>query len=293
MNQFTIKDIENLCGIKAHTLRIWEQRYQLFTPKRKESNHRYYDSEDLKHLLRISYLYHKGLKISKIALLKDDEIRMATFNTVSPVLDFEFHINQLTEASIDFDEERFEKSLQQICAAAGIQNAIVKVIYPYLERIGLLWMTDHVIPAQEHFSSSLINRKIILAIDALKNEKKALPRNVLLFAPEGEHHEIPLLYIHYLLKKNGDGIMYCGPNTSQNSLALITNERPVSHLYFHLITNLTRVDINEYVEVLSRRYLEKQIVISGPKVKDINRMDSNVRLLKSQEEINAFALSDE
>src|SRR5919112_3696975 len=194
MNQFSIKDIENLSGIKAHTLRIWEQRYNILIPKRKDSNHRFYDDQDLKQLLKIAYLYHKGIKISKIASLKNDDLNNAAQKLFSSDTTYANYINDLIESSLDFDEERFEQSFEQALEKEGIENVMLKVIYPYLEKVGMLWLTDHVIPAQEHFTSNLINRKIIRAIDALPNIYKEGKKSVLLFAPPKEYHEIPLLF---------------------------------------------------------------------------------------------------
>ena len=112
MNQFSIKDIENLSGIKAHTWRIWEQRYGIGVPQRKESNHRFYDNENLKQILRISYLYHEGVKISKIASLNQDQLRVKALEALPAEKGNEYYIQELLEASIDLDEERFERTFQ-------------------------------------------------------------------------------------------------------------------------------------------------------------------------------------
>ena len=148
MNHFTIKDIENLCGIKAHTLRIWEQRYnKLFVPKRKQSQHRIYDNDDLKELLRISFLYHNGHKISKIAELNPEQIQqlVETFSITED--NHEVFIHQLIEAGVDFDEEKFEKIVNGLVLRVGLEKSIINVFYPFLQRIGLLWMTNNLIPA--------------------------------------------------------------------------------------------------------------------------------------------------
>ncbi|MES1160186.1 MAG: MerR family transcriptional regulator, partial [Bacteroidota bacterium] len=194
MNSFTIRDIENLCGIKAHTLRIWEQRYQLHNPKRKAGNHRFYDKDDLKYLLRIAYLYHKGYKISALARMGEEEIRQLAFEKVGMEYPADIFVNQLTEASLDFDEELFDSTLQTIIKQLGFEKAITQAAYPFLKRIGLLWMTGHGVPAQEHFASGLISRKIQIAIQGL-DETAETGRKVLIYAPEGEFHEIPLLYM--------------------------------------------------------------------------------------------------
>src|SRR5260221_12743693 len=165
MNAFTIRDIENLCGIKAHTLRIWEQRYQLLCPKRKAGTHRIYDNNDLKCLLRIAFLYHHGHKISAIARMDDKERCQLTLALGRSSDSYEIFINQLTEASIDFDQDMFDRILHNVILHMGFEKAITRVVYPFLDRIGLLWLTGNVIPAQEHFASALIAKKMLVAIN--------------------------------------------------------------------------------------------------------------------------------
>jgi MerR family transcriptional regulator, light-induced transcriptional regulator len=288
MNQFSIKDIENLSGIKAHTLRIWEQRYNILVPKRKDSNHRFYDDKDLKYLLRIAYLYHRGIKISKIARLKSDELNKVTFENFSTDTSFNHYINLLIEASLDFDEEKFEDVFESALQKEGIERVMLNVIYPYLEKIGVLWLTDHVIPAQEHFTSNLINRKIIIAIDALPKAYKQGGRTTLLFAPPKEHHEIPLLFIQYLLKKNGHRVIYYGTNVSMKDVQEYCELMPVTHLHFHLITNLTSLHLNEYVSKLTQQCPGKTIIVSGPKTKEVTLTFPDVRLLKTMNELLAY-----
>ena len=185
MNHFTIKDIENLCGIKAHTLRIWEKRHQLVLPKRKQSKHRFYDNVDLKELLRISFLYHQGYKISTIAELSPEEIHHAVESTSPGEKNHEIFVHQLIEAGLDFDKERFEKIVNSLVLCIGLEKCISAVFYPFLHRIGLLWMTNNVIPAQEHFVSHIIRKKIICATDALETDSNS-PSNIIVFAPSGE-----------------------------------------------------------------------------------------------------------
>ena len=288
MNKFSIKDIENLSGIKAHTLRIWEQRYSILIPKRKDSNHRFYDDDDLKHLLRIAYLYHHGIKISKIARLKIDELRQTALNISVSDTTYNHFINQLLEASLDFDEIKFEEVFEQAIQKEGIENVILNIIYPYMEKVGLLWLTDHVIPAQEHFTSNLINRKIIRAIDELPYEYSRGKKDILLFTPPKEHHEIPLLFIQYLLRKNGNKVTYYGTNISIADMKPYCDALPVTHLHFHLLTNLTSLNMNEYVIRLHQAFPDKQIVASGPKTKEVTINLPNVRLLRSMDELLSY-----
>src|ERR1700744_1355242 len=168
MNTFSIRAIENLCGIKAHTLRIWEQRYQFLRPKRKAGNHRLYDSEDLKYLLRISFLYHHGHKPSVLSRLNDKELVQLIDGLPSSPASHEIFINNLFGASLDYDQLAFDRILRDIILHMGFEKAISRVIFPFLTRIGLLWLSGHLVPAQEHFVSAIITQKLLVAIDDLE-----------------------------------------------------------------------------------------------------------------------------
>lgn len=266
---------------------MWEQRYNIAIPQRKESNHRFYDSDNLKHVLRISYLYHQGLKVSKIAKLQPEEMNRLALKQFSKE-ENEYYIKELLEASLDFDEDRFEQNFNEALDKYGLDEAILKVIYPYQERIGMLWLTDHVIPAQEHFTSNLIRQKLLAAIDNLKVAAHEESKHIALFTPEDEQHEIPLLFIFYLLKKNGSNVFYFGKNTSLKALKEYSNYKSVTHLMFHLVTNLTNKSADDYVQQVAGLFATKNIVMSGKLVKEVIDKPANVRLLQSMEEILLF-----
>ncbi len=289
MNHFTIKDIENLSGIKAHTLRIWEQRYQLFIPKRKESKHRYYDNEDLKHILRISQLYHNGVKISKIAQLPASSIRSMAMEQYIGKQNADAYIHRLIEASIDFDEERFEELFEQALKQFGLEVTIIDVMYAFLERIGLLWLTDHVIPAQEHFASNIIKRKIISALDALKTKPSPSSGTYVLFTPEGEQHEIPLLLNHYLMKASGKKCIYMGVDVPFDDIDIYVKLKNPKYLYFHAITHLYEQPMDDLLKQLKQKFSQQEIIMSGPLTKEVTIDIPGVTLLRSMPEMLEFA----
>src|SRR5215203_350641 len=286
MEYFTIKDIENLAGIKAHTLRIWEQRYNLFVPKRKDSQHRIYDNDDLKQLLRISFLYHNGLKISKIANLSSDqiaeEVRKSEINSQT----YKTFIIQLIEAAIDFDETAFVEILNRLTAKIGFEKSITDICYPYLHRIGMLWVTNNIIPAQEHFSSYIIQNRIISETDKLSINNEA--PTLLLFSPKGEYHELPLLFIFYLLRKNGWSVVYLGTSITKEVIKQFTENNEIKYLFLHLLTNFTGWDADVYFEDLCRSFPNKEIIASGTAVHQVERNFVNLKLLKSDKEIYGF-----
>jgi DNA-binding transcriptional MerR regulator len=287
MNTFSIRDIENLSGIKAHTLRIWEQRYNIMTPERRESNHRRYNSEDLKKILRISFLYHQGYKISKIAALGNEEIKRLSleFSSKSSYVIF---INQLMEASIDFDEDAFDKVFAGLFSHLGLEKSMIHVIYPFLNQIGLLWMTGNIIPAQEHFACNIIRSKIFGAINALPKTEGVPARKIILFCPPGEYHEIPLLLVQYLFKRRGISQVFFGVNTSIEMIGEYLKAHEATHIFFHLITNFTNMDPLHFIEEIRQAFPGINIVASGPVYHDVKAQLEGVRILRSMAELLDF-----
>ncbi len=287
MNTFSIRDIENLSGIKAHTLRIWEQRYGIMAPQRKESNHRRYNTEDLKQILRISFLYHQGYKISKIAAMSSAEIKRLSLE-FSNKSSYEVFINQLMEASIDFDEDAFDKVFASLFSHMGLEKSMFHVIYPFLNNIGILWMTGNIIPAQEHFASNIIRNKIFTAIDALPKTGNVHGKKIILFCPPGEYHEIPLLLIQYLLKRRGISYVFFGVNTSLDLIQEYLSVHQATHLLFHMITNFTNKDPLHFIEETMQAIPEISIVASGPVFSNLQTEMEGVRILRSISELLEF-----
>jgi MerR family transcriptional regulator, light-induced transcriptional regulator len=289
MHHFTIRDIENLSGIKAHTLRMWEQRYGLCVCKRKESKHRYYDNDDLRHILRIAYLYHQNYKISRIAQLSQKEIiQLSSRRNESD--EYEPTVNQFIEASLDYDQHQFEMVFNGLLRTMGLEKSVEKVIYPFLDKIGLLWMTGHVLPAQEHFCSYLIQKTIIAAINALPTVINSENRFIL-FTPEGEGHELTLLFVQYLIKKKGIKTILLGKNVSMDIVKEYCTNQPASHLYFHLVTNFTNCAPEQYLSKLSAAFADKKIIASGPAFKGVQNIPGNVELIRSLQHVISFDFS--
>lgn len=286
MQTFSIRDIENLTGIKAHTLRIWEQRYQFFTPKRKDSQHRIYDNDDLKKLLRISYLYHTGWKISKIAALSHEEILEEVKKGGTAEGNYARFVSGLIEAAVDFDEKAFTGLMNEVSEKIGFEKCIVEVAYPYLKKIGLLWSTNNVIPAQEHFTSYLVQNRIIAETETIAQSKNK--PEIILVCPQGEFHELPLLFINYLMRKNGWGVLYLGVNISKNELLQLNQLESVNHIYIHLITNFTGMYTDDYLEEICRQFPDKKILASGEGISQVQRSFTNLTLLNSEKKIYDF-----
>lgn len=292
MNHFTIRDIENLCGIKAHTLRIWEQRYKMFVLKRKKSQHRIYDNDDLKALLRISFLYHNGYKISKIAALTPEEIQQSVENFPFSEDNHQVYVHQLIEAGIEFDKDIFEKIVNCLIVRIGFEKCLAHIFYPFLQRIGLLWLTNNVIPAQEHFVSHIIRKKIILAIDGLELDGNS-ESNIVVFAPTGEQHEIPLLTANYFFRKYNTRTTYFGANVSVESLHYYLQHHQATHLYMHVITHLRNEGLKTYIHALCNHFPDKKIIVSGPAYRGVEVIPANLQILQSLNELIAFSKETE
>ena len=212
MAQYSIKELEHLSGIKAHTIRIWEQRYGILNPKRTETNIRFYDDSDLKNILNISLLNEHGYKISKIAKMSCDEISTEVCNLTYSESEDTHQMNALLIAMIEMDEERFDKLLSTVILQKGLERTMLYVIYPFLTKLGILWQTGNINPAQEHFVSNIIRQKLIVAIDGQVIARPDKAPRYLLFLPEGELHEIGLLFMNYLLRSRNNHVMYLGQN---------------------------------------------------------------------------------
>lgn len=285
MNHFTIKDIENISGIKAHTLRIWEKRYGIITPKRKQSKHRFYDNEDLKHVLRITHLYKSGHRISAIANMPKDDLKEHDIKNSNSEFAL---IKILLETTLDLNEQEFIKNLDKAIARFGLESCIIKIIYPYFEKIGMLWLNNQAIPAQERFAGNIIIKKIIGEIDKLDGNMQAQNNAIVLFTPPQEHHEIPLLFLHYLLKKSGNYVYYLGTNVGFEILIAFIKSNRCQTLCFHLITNLTNFKIDNYVNELTQKFSNHNIIMSGKFTNNVSIKAGNLRLLNSLQEMIDF-----
>lgn len=283
MDLFTISDIENLSGIKAHTLRIWEQRYKILRPQRRESKHRFYSNDDLKQILQIAQLNKAGYKISKIARLSVEQLRDMASEKGLVVSLHENFINQLYQASRDFDEERFNKIFHAIYMHIGFERTVLHVFYPLLQRIGLYWMTDQTRPVQEHFASHMVIKKMMVAIHSL--EAPPSGEVTVLFNPEGENHEIPLLFTQYLLKKNGKRSRFFGANVSLDAIEEYSRLQKVDKLHLHVITNFSNRTMDEMVEEILKRFTAQRIIVSGPQVQHINIRDHRLQLINSMDQL--------
>ncbi|HEX8549673.1 MAG TPA: MerR family transcriptional regulator, partial [Cytophagaceae bacterium] len=201
VDQYSIRDLEIITGIKAHTLRIWEQRYSFLVPSRTDTNIRYYSGNQLRELLNICVLYNHGVKISQIAKLDQASIANKVNSIIKDEPSLAGQVDLLIIAMVELDEIKFHKTLEANIAKLGLSESVESIIFPFLRKIGFMWQTGAINPAQEHFITNLIRQKIIAEID--KYPPAGSETKAVLFLPENEMHEISILYYWYLCKKNG------------------------------------------------------------------------------------------
>lgn len=218
MSVYSIRDLEKLSGIKAHTIRIWEKRYNLIEPRRTGTNIRYYNNDDLKKILNVATLNRHGIKISRIARLNDLEMKEEIMRISDLTSSHAHTIDAMIIAMIDFDEPKFLTLIEKNTSRLGFRDTVVNLLYPFLIKVGILWQAGDINPSQEHFASNLIREKIIAATDALPSIFNPDGKKFLLFLPEDEWHEIGLLFAHYLLKVAGHEVVYLGQSISDSEI---------------------------------------------------------------------------
>lgn len=291
MNAFTIKDLENLSGIKAHTIRIWEQRYNFLKPQRTETNIRYYSSDELKAILNIALLNKYGYKISHIDRMCEKEIhdRIVTLGNVQAQQ--ERMVNDLLQKMVDIDIASFEDTLDSYIAARGIDKTITQVIFPFLEKIGILWLTNHINAAQEHLVTNIIRQKLIVGIEGAFSHI-GVKKSVMLFLPEGEYHEIGLLYTYYLMKSHGIKVIYLGANVPIRDVEYVADLKKPDFLYSHLTSVAHNFNFEKFLTNYSLRCGAHKLVISGLLPQTYKKKTpENVFLKRSLAEVTEYLAS--
>ena len=291
MGIYSIKDLENISGIKAHTIRIWEQRYQVIEPSRSKTNIRFYTDAQLKKLLNISTLIDYGLKISKIAALSHNELNSTLLNLTEKFdpdaskKEFSAQINELTIAMIDLNEERFGSAFNNCLLTLGFETTIFKVVYPFMMKVGLMWGVDKINPAQEHFIYNLIRQKIIVAIDSLPPAEQDAKKYIL-FLPENELHEMGLLIAYYILRLHGKKVVYLGQNVPLPDVIEVSEICKADIIYCFLVLSRPPIIMEAYLKELDMNFADKELFVAGSEVffKDIKE-NYNINFLTSPNDL--------
>lgn len=294
MIDYTIKELAEISGIKAHTIRIWEQRYNLLNPSRTETNIRRYNDEDLKKLLNVSELIHRGIKISHIVNMTSAEIASEIESIITGAATprqsrYETIVNQMVIALSTFDEVLFDKVFSEAITREGIVNTYTNVIYPMLVKTGLLWSQSQIMPAQEHFLSNLLRQKIFATIDYLP-----LPANPtqtwILFLGEEEEHELGLLLGNLIIRQCKQKVIYLGSKVPDENLAAVVAQCKPTHLYTFIVKNQPIEKIKQHILKLKTDFKSVQICVSG-KEEYIGKKspDRRITLIKDIKELTALA----
>ncbi len=267
MGVYSIKDLENFTQIKAHTLRIWEQRYNLLCPERTDTNIRYYSDRDLKKIININLLYNNGLKISKIAKLNENEIfRLANEILLKPEDDEASRVDFFINKIMDFDEVAIVQTLQQLDEMQGLDRVFSDLLIPVLRKIGELWQVDTINAAHEHFFSHVLRDYIIRnTIKAKDNE--IIKGRVLLFLREGEFHELALVFYNYLLRSKGYQTIYLGQSLPNEDVARSIRRIKPDLIFTSLIAKLEEQELTELMTIFENNIDLSKIYMGGYQVK--------------------------
>ena len=265
MAEYKIKDLENLTGIKSHTIRIWEKRYRILSPDRTDTKIRTYSDSELTHLLTVSMLNRNGIKISKIAKLSQEDMNKLLWD-IKVNKEPEYSMDKLLLSLVSLDEELFKETLTNLLESEGLEKTFTDHLIPFLDRIGIMWLIGSVNPAQEHFMSNLIRQKIISEID-----KQEIPvsteKSVLMYLPEHEWHEMSLLFYHFLLRSKGVPTFYLGQSLPYESLVECIEKLKPNYILSSWLTAVDEKLVVGYFKKLKSDYPNLDVFAGGPQIK--------------------------
>lgn len=290
--QFSIKDLENLSGVKAHTIRIWEKRYNLLEPNRTETNIRQYDMLNLKKLLNITFLYNEGYKISKIAQFNEIEINRL-IESLSTAKQEDYTLKAFKTSMFDFDYPLFNKTFNEIKEKHTFKEIFYNFFIPLLTEIGALWQTGTIDPAHERFISEIIKQKINLHIHELiaKQDQKEEPKFIL-FLPYEEIHEIGLLFANFLVLDAGFSSVYLGTNIPIDNLRHLLRHYEDLVFLSYFTVKPDKMTVREYAELFNNKIGngKKPLWLMGSKVQLLESGDipNNITIIKSLQDLETI-----
>ncbi|CAI8357376.1 MAG: HTH-type transcriptional repressor CarH [Flavobacteriaceae bacterium] len=262
---YSIKDLERFSGIKSHTIRIWEKRYNLLKPHRTDSNIRYYNDDELRRLLNLCTLISYGEKISKVSQLSDVEIYSKIDVLMLPDsknVQLDVFINSIIESGITYNYQLLDSTFEAAILKLGFTKCYTDVILPSLVKMGLLWGKSKMIPSQGHFISNFIKLKLFSAIDGIKLPKQN-SKKFLLFLPENEEHEIGLLFAYYLIRKAGHKVVYLGQNVPTDNLESSINQIKPDVLLLFIVRTWHKDELNPLIELIVGNSQNGKIILCG------------------------------
>ncbi|RYY40096.1 MAG: MerR family transcriptional regulator [Chitinophagaceae bacterium] len=285
---FTIKELETLTGIKAHTIRIWEQRYRFLRPSRTSTNIRTYNNEELKTLLTVALLNKYGYKISRIDGMDAEQRHREVLQLGYDDANQEHLVNELIGCMIDLEATGFTRHIDRYLQRHGLEQTITGLVFRFLEKTGILWQTGRVNPAHEHVVSNIIRQKIIAAIEGLPLADGGSPL-LLLLLPEGEFHELGLLYVSYLLRRRGLPVLYIGANTPLKDTLYVANFKKPAFIYMHLTAVHHKPHFQRFLQGLATGAPDVKVLLSGYVALDQPKaVGENIVLLQSLSAVHTY-----
>jgi len=285
MKQYSIGELERISGIKAHTIRIWENRYGLLKPERSEGNTRYYSDDELKKLMMVALLNKNGLRISKIANLELGQLQnmadqLDEGNNFFPQL-----IDSLLLHSIQFDENKLVEEMNSLIDQYGIEISFRKVVFPFLRKVGLLWLSGKITPGHEHFFSNLCRQKLFAEIDKLPPALPEKPHFVL-FQPYWDLHEIGILFYSMLLRKNHFPSTYLGQAVPASDAISAINATQAAFAISSFISPTSPSEIETFLKSVLEGTEHTKLLLTGPHLNfPVDRISGRITVFHSIEEL--------
>lgn len=282
---FSIKDLEYLTGVKAHTIRIWEKRYGILNPARTGTNIRTYDVNDLQKILNVTFLNGQGYKISRISKLSDAEIVDLVKGVMARDSVQHRALNSLKLAMINFDESLFHKTFKSLEAKKDFRSIFHQIFMPLLDQIGLLWQTGTINPVHEHFIAALIKQKLYENIALLENEREFKEDELfVLFLPENEIHDIGLLFLNYELNFHGRKTIFLGPSLPLNNMKYLLEIHPNPRFISYL--TVAPREVSEFIADFERelcRDRTRELNLFGARVQSMDPIlqPAHIKIFKS------------
>ena len=281
---FSIKDLENLSGIKAHTIRIWEKRYDILQPMRTDTNIRLYDLASLQKLLNITLLHDYGYKISKIATYPQDKIPSLVREIISNKTAKSHAISAFKMAMMNFDQELFFNTYNWLIAEKSFKEVFHEVFIPLMNELGLLWQSDTITPAHEHFVSYLIKQKLLVNTEKLQVLKQTkFDKVFVLSLPMNEIHELGLMYLNYEILLNGYKTIYLGESMPIENLKDLKKHFDCIVFVSYMTVQPERDSVNEYVAKMS-----EELIDANTELWYIGRMTEFVKKEELSDKISIF-----
>ena len=289
---FTIKELETLTGVKAHTIRIWEQRYDFIKPSRTTTNIRTYNNEELKTLLTVALLNKYGYKISKIDDMPAEQRSQEVLNLQYAEAKTEHLVNRMIGCMIDLEVQEFETLVNECIVEKGLEETIKTVVFHFLDKIGILWQTGRINPAHEHIVSNIIRQKIIAAIEAVPLPQTSKPL-MLLFLPENEYHELGLLFVYFLLRQKSIPVIYLGANVPVKDVHYVASLKKPDFFYLHLTSLPSKLNFPKFLSQIEEQNPACKVLLSGFVVNKLSdaTSPSNLLPLRSLPDVAAYISS--